>query len=70
LADQEQSCRVRRALFDLPQEQSQVIAMHLFGEITFKQIARSLGQSPNTIQSRYRYGLEKLGAILKTEDVP
>ena len=68
LACQEEICRVRQAMLDLPQEQSQVIAMHVFGQMTFKQIAGNMGERQNTIQSRYRYGMEKLRSILKTED--
>ena len=38
--------------------------MHLHSGLTFNDIARESSVSINTIQSRYRYGLEKLRSIL------
>jgi RNA polymerase sigma-70 factor (ECF subfamily) len=51
----------------LPREQREVIVLHLRGEMTFKAIAKSQGVSINTIQSRYRYGLDKLRSLLDSE---
>jgi DNA-directed RNA polymerase specialized sigma24 family protein len=35
--------------------------------MTFKAIARSMDVSINTVQSRYRYGLDKLQSVLDGE---
>jgi len=44
-----------------------VIALHLHGGLKFKQIAGLQKTSINTVQSRYRYGLEKLRFLLNGE---
>ena len=55
------------ALRQLPYEQLEVIILHLQGNLRFKQIAQAHGVSINTVQSRYRYGLEKLRLSLNSE---
>ncbi len=55
---------LRRALRQLPEEQREVITLHLHGSMTFRQIASAQGASINTVQSRYRYGLEKLRSLI------
>jgi RNA polymerase sigma-70 factor (ECF subfamily) len=55
------------ALAYLPSEQREVIVMHLCGRMKFRQIADSLDMSINTVQSRYRYGIEKLRHIVNGE---
>jgi RNA polymerase sigma-70 factor (ECF subfamily) len=63
----EQLNRLRDAITELPFEQREVVVLHLQAKKTFKAIAR-LRQAPvGTIQSRYRYGLEKLRALLNSE---
>lgn len=62
--DREEAARLYRALSELPYEQREVITLHLHGAMTFQQIARQQDLSINTVQSRYRYGLEKLRATL------
>lgn len=52
------------ALSQLKQEQRQVIVLHVLGSLRFREIARQTGNSINTIQSRYRYGLAKLQSLL------
>jgi RNA polymerase sigma factor (sigma-70 family) len=61
------TARVGRALRELPDDQCEVIVLHLQGGLTFKAIAEALGVSINTVQSRYRYGVEKLRILLKGE---
>jgi RNA polymerase sigma-70 factor (ECF subfamily) len=51
---------LRRALGDLPDDQREVIVLHVWGELTFSEIGDLLGVSPNTAASRYRYALAKL----------
>ena len=51
---------LRRALLALPEDQSQVVVLHIWGELSFAQIGEVLGIPTNTAASRYRYGLSKL----------
>lgn len=52
--------RLRRALGRLPDDQRQVLVLHVWGELTFLQTAEVLGISSNTAASRYRYALANL----------
>jgi len=63
----EQSQRLNRAIAMLAAEQREVIILRLKGEMKFRQIAKLHGVSINTIQGRYRYGLNKLRSILNGE---
>ncbi len=58
---------VGEALTELPHEQREVILLHLHSGLTFREIAKLQKMSINTIQSRYRYGLQKLRSILNSE---
>jgi RNA polymerase sigma-70 factor, ECF subfamily len=51
---------LRRALQSLPDDQRQVVVLHIWGELTFSQVAEILSISANTAASRYRYALAKL----------
>ena len=55
---------LRRALSGLPPDQRQVIILHIWGELTFSQIADLLEISSNTAASRYRYALAKLRDLM------
>lgn len=59
---------VERALAGLPPEQRETLVLKIWGELTFEQIGRELGLSPNTVASRYRYGLAALREALKEAD--
>ena len=60
---------LRRALGELPDHQREVIVLHVWGELTFSEIADLLGVSSNTAASRYRYALAKLrGSMLAKEN--
>jgi RNA polymerase sigma-70 factor (ECF subfamily) len=61
----EQSQQLNRAMAELPDEQRDVIMLHLRTSLTFRQIAKSQACSVNTIKSRYRYGIDKLRSLLK-----
>jgi RNA polymerase sigma-70 factor (ECF subfamily) len=63
----EDSQRINDALARLPYEQREVITLHLKSGMKFRQIASLQGESINTVQSRYRYGLEKLRSLLNQE---
>ncbi|MHC4537676.1 MAG: RNA polymerase sigma factor [Planctomycetota bacterium] len=55
------------AMAQIPYEQREVLALYMQGDMTFRQIARVQEASVNTIQGRYRYGLNRLRSILNGE---
>jgi len=55
------------AMTKLPYEQREVMILHLQGGMMFKEIAESQHVSINTVQSRYRYALDKLRLLLNSE---
>ena len=57
--EQEQTL-ISRLLAALPNEQSEVIRLHLHGECTFAEVAEILETPLATVKSRYRYGIEHL----------
>ena len=59
--------RLVDAMAQLPYEQHEVIVMRAYAGLKFKAIAKMQNESINTIQSRYRYGLNKLRSILNGE---
>ncbi len=61
---QEQRRILTSALEQLSDEQRHVIVLHVLSSLTFREIARHSGVSINTVQSRYRYGLQKLRTLL------
>ena len=63
----EQLQQLSSALAELPYEQREVIALHIHGRMRFGAIAKSLGIPTNTAKGRYRYGINKLRAILNNE---
>jgi RNA polymerase sigma-70 factor (ECF subfamily) len=62
----EESGRLIDLLDRLPYEQREVIVLHLHHEMKFREIAGALDVSINTVQSRYRYGLDKLRSTLNS----
>lgn len=56
-----------RALAQLPEKQRIVIVLHVHAGLKFQEIADMEQLSINTVQSRYRYGLEKLRIVLNGE---
>ena len=60
---------VEAAMQQLPEEQREVLTMHIWGELPFREIGETLGISLNTAASRYRYALKKLGQILGTQEL-
>lgn len=59
--------RIDRAMAELPYPQREVLVLHVQGGMKFRVIAQSQGVSINTVQSRYRYGLDKLRSLLNEE---
>ena len=66
-AEREQQQQLRLALAKLPQEQREAVTLRLHGDLTFKEIAVLQRVSLKTVQSRYRYALDKLRTLLKNE---
>jgi len=60
----ERSRLVARALARLPDEQQEVIALHLNGQLKLREIARLLEVPLTTVRGRYRHGIERLRSIL------
>lgn len=56
---------LEEAMRQLPAEQKAVVHLKLWQGQTFGEIGSALGLSANTAASRYRYGLEKLRALLR-----
>lgn len=56
---------VQRILRSLPKNQSEVVILKHWEELTFAEIAEVLGKSQNTVASRYRYAMEKLQRSLE-----
>jgi RNA polymerase sigma-70 factor (ECF subfamily) len=63
----EQFARVGQAMAELPAEQREVVTLHLYGDLPFREIAAWQKTSIKTAQSRYRYGLDKLRSRLNSE---
>ncbi len=51
---------VEEALRRLPEPQQEVLILKIWGELTFAQIGETVGISPHTAASRYRYALQAL----------
>ena len=60
----EESMRIFEAMAKLSAEQREVVSLHIHGRVKFREIAEQLDVSINTVQSRYRYGIEKLRTLL------
>ena len=64
----EEAGLVLKALSQLPYEQREAFVLHVRGELKFKAIAKLQNISIKTAQSRYRYAIEKLRALLEKEN--
>jgi RNA polymerase sigma-70 factor (ECF subfamily) len=51
---------LQRALKALPEEQREVVTLRVWADMTFAEIAQTLGEKMNTISARYRYALANL----------
>jgi RNA polymerase sigma-70 factor, ECF subfamily len=67
-ADSRLDCeRISAAIASLPEDQRNVVVLKVWGELTLAEIAEVIRESPNTVASRYRYGLRKLRDFLGDE---
>lgn len=60
---------INKLLSIIPQEQSEVIRLHIHGEKTFREIADILEIPESSVKSRYRYGIEKLRREIKNNSI-
>ncbi len=60
LEGEDRRMAIESALRRLPDEQREVLALKIWGGLTFDGIGEQLGLSPNTAASRYRYALDAL----------
>ena len=59
--------QLSHAMARIPYQQREVIVLHLHGNLKFRQIAELQNVPIKTVQSRYRYGLDKLRSLLDSE---
>jgi RNA polymerase sigma factor (sigma-70 family) len=52
--------RLQRAIGALPDEQREVLTLKIDGQLTFAEIAETIGSNTSTVASRYHYALKKL----------
>ena len=57
---EEMGLTLQSALAELPDEQRDIMILHVWGQLTFEEAAAALDISPSTAASRYRYALAKL----------
>jgi RNA polymerase sigma-70 factor (ECF subfamily) len=55
---------LEQALRSLPAEQREVVHLHVYEGLTFREIADSTGESINTVMARYRYALDKMRKMI------
>jgi RNA polymerase sigma-70 factor (ECF subfamily) len=67
LIDREESARLFTTLMRLPYDQREVFVLYVQGEMKFREIAELQNVSIKTVQSRYRYGIEKLQGLLEKD---
>ena len=65
LEEDEEALLLRKAVEDLSDKLREVVTMKIWGGLTFAEISESLGISPNTAASRYRYALEQLAHAMR-----
>ena len=60
----EERLALESAIAELPADQREVLHLHAFEGMTFQEIAELVGESINTVASRYRYAVSKLRQML------
>ncbi len=63
----EQAGRLSQVIAELPEEQREVVLLRLTADMKFRDIAKLQQVSINTVQGRYRYGLDHLRSMLNGE---
>jgi len=67
LPNDDESRAVQVALAKIPEKFREVVTLKIWGEQTFDQIGKTLEISPNTAASRYRYAMEALRKVIRTD---
>lgn len=67
-AKSDQNTRLLNALAALPLIQREVIVLHCYYEIKYREIAAMLGVKTSTVKSRMKQGTDKLKRMLRKED--
>lgn len=67
LIEKEELTQLRMAIRELPDEQREVVVLHLKGGLKFKEIADLQDVSISTVHSRYQYALNKLRLQFNSE---
>lgn len=65
LEEDEEALLLRKEVEGLSDKLREVVTMKIWGGLTFAEISESLGISPNTAASRYRYALEQLAHAMR-----
>jgi len=63
----EQMHQLSEAMTQLSFEQREVISLRFEAGLAFRQIAKIQNSSINTVEGRYRYGIEKLRSLMNSE---
>ena len=63
-AEPDERLALERGIRSLTPEQREVVHLHVFDGLTFREIAEASGESINTVAARYRYALAKLRVLL------
>lgn len=58
---------VQHALNAIPPQQRETLVLRIWGELTFAEIATTVGESINTVASRYRYAMEAMRKVIKPQ---
>ena len=67
LEERERAEKMQAALDTLHAAQREVVVLRIWADMTFADIAATLGESINTITSRYRYALANLKKLMPEE---
>ena len=68
IEQREDADALQAALERLPQAQREVLVLRIWSDLTFAQIASTLGESINTVTARYRYALEAMRRVIKPHE--
>ena len=69
MAGAESAQAVQEALASLNSEQREVVALKIYGELTFREIAEVTGLPQGTLATRYRAAIERLRGLLAKEQL-
>lgn len=64
--DKEESMQVRQVFFELPEEDRQIIGLHLFFGYRTREIAEALGMNESTVRSRESRALKRMRCQLSS----